>query len=59
MNNEKYIEIQIPEQLFDKLSDLAKEYSIDTGTLTAVAVKKLLADIEFVRSLRSGKIKQL
>ena len=59
MSNEKYIKIQIPDNLFYKLSDLAKEYDIDSEILTTVAIQKLLDDIDFIRRLRSGKINKL
>ena len=58
-SDEKYVTTQIPDYLFDKISDLAKEYSMFPDELTAIAVKKLLDDIDFVRSLRSGKATNL
>ena len=59
MSNEKYIKIQIPDNLYDKLLDLAKEYDIDLETLTVIAVKKLIVDIDFIRHLRAGKFDKL
>ena len=59
MNNEKYIKIHIPDNLYDKLLDLAKEYDIDLETLTVIAVKKLIADIDFIRHLRAGEFDKL
>jgi metal-responsive CopG/Arc/MetJ family transcriptional regulator len=54
MSDEMYIKIQIPKHLLDKLSDLAKEYDTDSETLTVIAIKKLLDDVEFIRGLRAG-----
>ena len=56
MDNDKIITITIALYLLDKLADIAKEYDTDSETLIAVAVKRLLDDIEFVRDLRSGQL---
>jgi len=59
MSQTKNITVQIPENLLDKLSDAAKEYSVDSERLIVVAIQKLLNDIEFIRNLRSGKLDML
>ena len=41
--------------LYDRLRTLSAEYSISTEQLVNVAVKRLLDDVDFVRSLRTGK----
>jgi hypothetical protein len=53
------IEIELPVQLLDMLSDTAKEYSADLDTLITIAVKRLLENIEFTRDLRAGKFNSL
>ena len=41
--------------LYDRLRILSAEYSVSTEQLVNVAVKRLLDDVDFVRSLRAGK----
>ena len=41
--------------LYDRLRTLSAEYSVSTEQLVNVAVKRLVDDIDFVRSLRTGK----
>ena len=41
--------------LYDRLFTLSAEYSVSTEQLVNVAVKRLLDDVDFVRSLRAGK----
>ena len=41
--------------LYDRLQTLSAEYSVSTEQLVNVAVKRLVDDIDFVRSLRTGK----
>lgn len=41
--------------LYDRLRTLSAEYSVSTEQLVNVAVKRLLDDVDFVRSLRTGK----
>ena len=42
--------------LYDRLHTLSIEYSISVELLINVAVKRLINDVDFVRSLRVGKI---
>lgn len=42
--------------LYDRLRTLSAEYNLSTETLVNIAVKRLTADIDFVRNLRIGKI---
>lgn len=41
--------------LYDRLHMLSAEYSVSIELLINVAVKRLIEDIDFVRSLRIGK----
>ena len=41
--------------LYDRLHTLSAEYSVSVEFLVNVAVKRLVADIDFVRNLRMGK----
>ena len=41
--------------LYDRLHILSAEYSLNVDFLVNVAVKRLVDDIDFIRSLRSGK----
>ena len=41
--------------LYDKLHTLSAEYSVSVELLVNVAVKRLVDDVDFVRSLRMGK----
>ena len=41
--------------LYDQLYTLSAEYSVSVEFLVNVAVKRLLDDVDFVRSLRTGK----
>lgn len=43
--------------LYDRLHTLAVEYSVSVEILVNVALKRLIDDVDFVRSLRVGKIK--
>ena len=43
--------------LYDRLHTLSAEYSIPVELLINVAVKRLINDVDFVRSLRTGTIK--
>ena len=44
--------------LYDRLHTLSKEYSVSEDMLVNIAVKRLLDDVDFVRNLRAGRIKQ-
>lgn len=44
--------------LYDKLHTLSAEYSVSVEALVNHAVARLIDDIDFVRSLRTGKIKE-
>ena len=48
------VELTSP-MLYDRLRTLSAEYSVSTEQLVNVAVKRLLDDVDFVRSLRTGK----
>ena len=41
--------------LYDRLRILSAEYCVSTEQLVNVAVQRLLDDVDFVRSLRTGK----
>ena len=41
--------------LYDRLRTLSAEYDLSAESLVNVAVKRLIDDIDFVRSLRIGK----
>ncbi len=45
--------------LYDRLHVLSAEYSISAELLVNAAVKKLLDDVDFVRSLRAGEIERI
>ena len=44
--------------LHDRLYTLAAEYSVTVELLINLAVKRLLNDVELLRDLRAGKVKQ-
>ena len=49
--------IQITDpMLYDRLHTLSAEYSLSVEMLVNVAVKRLVEDVDFVRSLRTGKV---
>lgn len=41
--------------LYDRLHTLSAEYSVSVEVLVNAAVKRLVDDVDFVRSLRTGK----
>ncbi len=41
--------------LYDRLHTLSAEYDVPVDLLVELAVKRLLDDVDFVRSLRTGK----
>lgn len=43
--------------LYDRLHILSNEYSVAVEQLVNKAVERLLDDVDFVRELREGKIK--
>lgn len=43
--------------LYDRLHTLSVEYSVSVELLINAAVKRLIDDVDFVRSLRAGTIK--
>lgn len=43
--------------LYDRLNILSMEYSVSVELLINVAAKRLIDDVDFVRSLRAGVIK--
>ena len=42
--------------LYDRLHELAAEYSLPVEELANLAVKRLIRDVEFVRGLRCGSV---
>lgn len=44
--------------LYDRLHTLSAEYSVSVELLINLAVKRLIDDVDFVRSLRTGTIKE-
>lgn len=44
--------------LYDRLHTLLAEYSVSVEQLVNTAVKRLADDVDFVRSLRTGKTAQ-
>ena len=44
--------------LYDRLHTLSEEYSVPAELLINVAVKRLIDDVDFVRSLRTGTIRE-
>lgn len=44
--------------LYDRLHTLSAEYSVPAELLINLAVKRLIDDVDFVRSLRTGTIKE-
>lgn len=58
INPQEYITVQLEESiLFDKLHTLSTEYSVSMDLLVNLAIKRLIDDIDLIRSLRTGKIK--
>lgn len=41
--------------LYDRLRTLSAEYDLSTEYLVNMAVRRLMDDVDFVRSLRTGK----
>ena len=41
--------------LYDRLHTLSADYSVSVEVLVNAAVKRLVDDVDFVRSLRTGK----
>ncbi len=44
--------------LYDRLHTLSAEYSVPVELLVNLAVKRLIDDVDFVRSLRTGKTRE-
>ncbi|MCL2060757.1 MAG: hypothetical protein FWH01_17160 [Oscillospiraceae bacterium] len=42
-------------RLYDRIHEIAKEYSVSPELLINLAIKKLLDDIDFWRNMRMGK----
>lgn len=42
--------------LYDRLHTLSAEYSVPVDLLVNVAVKRLIDDVDFIRSLRASQI---
>lgn len=45
--------------LYDRLHELAAEYSLPVEKLADLAVERLIEDVEFVRGLRTGILHQI
>ena len=45
--------------LYDRLRTLSAEYDMSVESLVNVAVKRLIEDVDFVRGLRIGKVKEM
>ena len=43
--------------LYDRLHILSAEYSVSVELLINVAIKRLIDDVDFIRSLRTGTVK--
>jgi hypothetical protein len=56
-SNTEGLRTAIRPQLSDKLYTLAAEYAVPPDLLVNLAVKRLIDDVEFLRSLRAGKLK--
>ena len=57
INSQEHVIVQLEEPiLFDKLHTLSAEYSVSMDLLVNLAVKRLIDDIDLIRSLRIGKI---
>ena len=41
--------------LYDRLRTLSAEYDLSVASLVNAAVQRLIEDVDFVRSLRTGK----
>lgn len=48
------VQLTVP-MLYDKLRTLSAEYDLSVEYLVNVAVRRLIDDVDFVRSLRTGK----
>ncbi len=44
--------------LCDRLHTLSAEYNLSVESLVNVAVKRLVSDVDFVRGLRMGTVKE-
>ena len=42
--------------LYDRLRSLSTEYDLSAETLVNIAVKRLIDDVDFIRSLRAGEM---
>ena len=56
-NNAEGLRVIINPTQSDRLYTLAAEYSVSTDLLVNLAVKRLIDDVDFLRNLRTGKIK--
>ena len=55
LEKEKFEDTLTSPMLYDRLRTLAAEYSVSVEQLVNLAVERLVADVDFVRSLRTGK----
>ncbi len=56
-NGDKFTIQLTDSMLYDRLHTLAMEYDLPVEDLVNVAVRRLLDDVSFVRSLRAGTVK--
>ncbi len=57
MSEGKQFTVQLTDpMLYDRLHTLAMEYDLPVELLVNVAVKRLVADVDFARGLRTGKV---
>ncbi len=59
MFEEETFSVQLTDpMLYDRLHTLSIEYSVSVELLVNAAVKRLMDDVDFVRSLRMGKVRE-
>jgi len=57
-NHEEGLRVLINPKLSDRIYTFSAEYSVSADFLVNTAIKRLIDDIDFVRDLRAGKIKE-
>jgi len=59
MSDKKTFTVQLADpMLYDRLHTLSDEYDLSVELLVNLAVKRLIDDVDFVRDLRMGKVKE-
>lgn len=48
------VQLTVP-MLYDRLRTLSAEYNLSVEYLVNIAVRRLMDDVDFIRSLRTGK----